>query len=286
MFISTSELIKKTYKLYAENFILFLQYIIIISAPLFITNTLVAISQKLNLTILYTLFSYFSIIAIMLSLWFANAFIKDVSDRYNGKNPENIVKIINGTKKFTISSLISLFFCFMFFLVVFGILMSVEGFIGLFGGSEFLFFSIMVNAPILILFSLFAFYPFIIVLENKRSIKSLKESTKMIRTKGESLNIFLKLYIPLFILSLPDYFNEITHLQRITTPILLTTISNMLSFNMVMNLTGHILYIQSIPRIPLFAISNIIALLMIALIPYYTILYNELKKFKQTQVLK
>lgn len=180
MLISIQDLIKKSYELYAKNAKLFFIYSAIVSAPSIALSLLVTILRTVFdlkttslLTPLYAgLFLILSVISYFLSLWFSIAFIKAVSDKYNGKSIENIKKTITDTKKHVLPVLI----------------VSILSGLAILGGF------LLLIIPGIIFSVWFAFSFYVVALENKEGTEAMKESKKL--SEGRWFAVFLRLIIP------------------------------------------------------------------------------------------
>ena len=180
MLISVQDLIKKSYELYAKNAKLFFTYAVIVSLPSVALSVLVTILRSVfnlkELTFLTTLYAILffilGVVAYFLSLWFSIAFIKTISNSYNGKNAENITKVIGDTKKFIIPTLI----------------------VSVLTGLAVLAGFLLLIIPGIIFSVWFAFSFYVVVLEEKHGTEAMKESKKMV--EGRWLATFIRLLVP------------------------------------------------------------------------------------------
>lgn len=180
MLISIQDLIKKSYELYAKNAKLFFTYAVIVSLQSVALSILVTVlrtvfnlQQLTFLTTLYAiLFFILGVVSYFLSLWFSIAFIKTISDSYNGKNAANIKITIGDTKKFIIPTLI----------------------VSVLTGLAVLAGFILLIIPGIIFSVWFAFSFYVVVLDEKHGTEAMRESKKLVKDRWFAT--FFRLLIP------------------------------------------------------------------------------------------
>ena len=215
MLISIKDLIKKSCELYAKNAKLFFTYAVIVSLPSVALSILVTVlrtvfnlQQLTFLTTLYAiLFLILGVVSYFLSLWFSIAFIKTISDSYNGKNVENIKTAIGSTKKLILPTLI----------------------VSILTGLAVLAGFLLLIIPGVIFSVWFAFSFYVVVLEEKHGTEAMRESKKLVKDRWFAT--FFRLLIPslLFLLVSSILLTPFKYVIASSQSVLITSLVDILS---------------------------------------------------------
>lgn len=183
MLLSATELVKKSYNLYKDNFKLFITYTILLLVPSVVVAMLggatAAILDMDNASFgsitFAIIFFFLGLAAYLASLWFSLAFIKVIAARYEGKNVQDIKSEIMLAKGLILPVIIA----------------SIISGLAVFAGF------ILLIIPGIIFAIWFAFTLYAVVLDGQKDTDALRFSKKLVQ--GRWWGVVWRIIVPSFV---------------------------------------------------------------------------------------